>query len=109
MEDQDIQRPIRIRNRILLASVAVPLFYAVFVVIHWILEDYFRLYNHKVYGILAPLVFLATILVVFVVSPVVSATTIVLHRYLKYVSLAALCVLMSLIPVLIVSFGIRLR
>ena len=91
----------RIRRKIVVASLAVPAFYALLVCAHWIMEDYFRLANHDVYGVCQPIIFFM-ICGVLLASPIVAAIAVFKYQRLGHGSLTALCVVIALSPILFI-------
>lgn len=99
----------RLRRNILIASIAVPVLYALLGCVHWILEDYIREWSghHGIYAVCKPIAFFMTLLVL-VGALVVAVKAIVEHRQLGSLLLVLLCVLLALAPILFIISGISL-
>jgi hypothetical protein len=94
---------LKIRKRILVASIGVPVLYGFLVCAHWLLEHYFRGWRdyHYVYEYGAPLVFFATVGLLFI-SPVIASLAVIYHLHFRNLAIVVLSVTLALLPIVFI-------
>ena len=96
----------RIRKQVVIATVAIPVLYAMLVCAHWTMERYFRFQYHDIYGVCQPIIFFMTCGVLFA-SPFVAAIVVLKHRHFERWFQVALYVVVALSPILFVYIRAR--
>ncbi len=94
---------VKIRRRILVASIGVPVIYVFLVCSQWLLEHYFRGWRdyRYVYEYGAPLVFFATVGLLFI-SPVIASLAVIYHRHFRNLSVVIASVILALLPIVFI-------